>query len=91
MLSEKNEIKKLSDIKESLKAKAYDYLLAALGFVAGLAWNDAIKTLIDYFFPLSKDSILAKFIYAVFITFVVVIFGNYLIKKEGIEQKEKNE
>jgi hypothetical protein len=91
MLSEKSEIKTLSHIKESLKAKAYDYLLAALGFVAGLAWNDAIKTLIDYFFPLSKDSLFAKFIYAVFITFVVVIFGNYLIKKEETEQKEKNE
>lgn len=77
----------VKEVKESLRAKTVDYLVAALGLIAGLAWNDAIKTLIDYFFPLSKDTLFAKFIYALFITFVVVILGNHLL---NLNKKNNN-
>ena len=49
------------------------YILAAFGFVAGLAWNDAIKALIDFAFPLGTDSIVAKFLYAAAVTILVII------------------
>ncbi len=67
-------------IREEVKKRTVTYILAAFGFVVGLAWNDAIKTLIEYFFPLNKDSILAKLIYAFLITFIVVLVTIYFIK-----------
>jgi len=54
------------------------YILAAFGLVAALAWNDAIKILIEYFFPLKRNTVLIKFTYAILITFIVVIISIYL-------------
>lgn len=73
-----NEIEK--DVKESAKevrGKSVAYISTALGLVAGLAWNDAIKATIDSLFPFSKDALTAKFIYAIIVTVAVVI----LVKK----------
>ena len=62
------------------------YILAAFGLVAGLAWNDAIKAAIDYFFPAGSNTVTARFIYAIGITIVVVVLASYLarfMKKEA--------
>lgn len=67
-------------IRKEVKKQTMSYVLAAFGFVVGLAWNDAIKTLIEYFFPLNKDSILAKLIYAFLITIIVVLATVYFVK-----------
>jgi len=69
-----------NQIKNEVQEKTAGYILTALGLVAGLAWNEAIKALIDYFFPASNSGLLAKFIYAIAMTFIVVIFSVYLIK-----------
>ncbi|MBI2010717.1 MAG: hypothetical protein HYS89_00555 [Candidatus Colwellbacteria bacterium] len=61
-------------------------MAAALGLVVGLAWNDAIKTLIEYLFPLKQNTIAAKFFYAIIITIVLVLITAYIIRKP----KEKN-
>ncbi len=66
----------LNEIKE----KTIGYILAAFGLVAGLAWNEAIKSIIDQFFPDNANSILIKFAYAMVVTFVIVIISVYLIK-----------
>mgnify|MGYP001565613436 CR=1 FL=1 len=66
----------LNEIRE----KTVGYILAAFGLVAGLAWNEAIKALIDQFFPSSGNGILIKFIYAVIVTVVVVTITVYLVK-----------
>lgn len=71
------------------------YILGALGLVAGLAWNDAIKAFIEKVFPAGGDSITAKFIYAILVTLAVVAFTMYFVrlverKKEAEEdQKQK--
>ncbi|MDD2731951.1 MAG: DUF5654 family protein [Candidatus Pacebacteria bacterium] len=84
-------IKKISEsqrkLRQEMKEKPVSYIVAAFGLVAGLAWNEAIKGMIDYFFPLNKNSVLAKFIYAVLVTFAVVLITFYLIKI--IEKEEK--
>lgn len=49
------------------------YILAALGFVAGLAWNEAIKGFIELFFPLDKGGLIIKFCYALLVTAILVI------------------
>jgi len=58
-----------------IKTKMLGYIVGALGLVAGLAWNDAIKSLIEYFWPNQQNSVLAKVIYASIITVIVVILS----------------
>lgn len=79
--------KSLSKIKEQqarlgreVKEKTTGYILAALGLVVGLAWNDAIKSVIEYIFPLDKNSILAKLVYALLVTIIVVLVSAYFIR-----------
>ncbi len=38
-------------LRGEFKKRVAGYILAGLGLVAGLAWNDAIKALIDSLFP----------------------------------------
>ncbi len=69
------------EIKKQVKEQAAGYVVAALGLVAGLAWNEAIKSLIEYLFPLAGGGgIFAKFLYAILVTLVVVIFSGYLVR-----------
>jgi len=88
----------IKEVKEDLEKKSKDAsirkqfknqmaasILGAIGFVAGLAWNDAIKGIIDSIFPFSKDGAIAKIIYAIFITLIVIFVANHFSKnnKEG--------
>ncbi len=55
-------------------------LLAAFGFVVALSWNDAIKSVIDYYFPLGSSGLVPKFVYAIALTIGVAVIGFYLSK-----------
>lgn len=74
-------------LRKEVKERTVGYVLAAFSFVAGLAWNEAIKSFIDQFFPFSKDGILIKFAYAVMVTIIIVAVTIYLVKL--IEKKEE--
>jgi len=90
MIDIKDKIKNRSkEIKREIRQKISGYILAAFGLVAALAWNDAIKSLIEYFFPLNKNTVLLKFIYAVLITFIIVIISIYLTKLLSHKNEEK--
>lgn len=56
------------------------YIGAGFGLIASLAWNEAIKGLIEYVFPLKQDTVLAKFIYAGAMTLVLVFVTLYLVR-----------
>ena len=88
-----NKFKKIKEeelrIRKEIKEKTMGYISAALGFVVGLAWNDAIKTSIEYFFPLNKDSILAKLVYAFLVTFIIVLTTVYFVKSIEKEVEKK--
>ena len=77
----KNEFRK--DLKKQLKKQVNTYLMAALGFVTGLAWNEAIKGTIDKIFPFSSNGIIAKFVYAIFVTILVILFAFYISKDDN--------
>ncbi|MDP3974862.1 MAG: DUF5654 family protein [Candidatus Jorgensenbacteria bacterium] len=80
-----------ANVRREARERAAQYLLAAFGLVAGLAWNEAIKALIEQLFPLAKNSLLAKFVYALIITFVVVFVSVYLVRiVKGKEEGSKN-
>lgn len=69
-----------SNINQEVKSRTFGYISGALGLVAGLAWNDAISTAIDALFPLSKDTVGVKFLYAAIVTVAIVIVVSYLEK-----------
>lgn len=83
---EKSKKEQLS-VRKEIRERTIGYVLAAFGFVAGLAWNEAVKSLIDKFFPDSGNSVIMKFIYALIITAIAVIITVYLVKIT--EKKEK--
>jgi glycerol uptake facilitator-like aquaporin len=78
-LSEKIKNKSLEFEHEIFK-KSLGYIIASFGLVTGLAWNEAIKAAIEIFFPLQKDTLKAKFVYAIVITIVLVFVSLYLSK-----------
>lgn len=70
-----------AELKEAVREKTLGYVLTAFGLVAGLAWNEAIKGLIDYFFPAQQgNGLWVKFVYAVVITLAVVVMSFYLMR-----------
>lgn len=71
----KSESKKISDTAHE---RTIGYIEGGLGMVAGLAWNEAVKTLIEYLVPTSSNTIFAKFGYALTVTFIVVLIITYL-------------
>ena len=73
-------IDKLNKINKEVTEKMFGYILTAFGLVAGLAWNDAIRSLIEYFFPLERNGLWAKFFYAFIFTVIVVMVSLYVAK-----------
>jgi len=73
---------KQARIRKEVIEKTLGYILTAFGLVAGLAWNEAIKALIDDLFPLDKNGIVIKFVYAILVTALVVIVTIIFVKKE---------
>lgn len=79
-----------SSLSGEIKTTMFGYIVGALGLVAGLAWNDAIKSLIEYFWPNQQNSVLAKIIYAVIITAIVVILSIIISRVFAKKQRDKN-
>ncbi len=77
----------MNELNNNVRGRAVGYIGAALGLVAGLAWNEAITALINALFPLAKDTVLVKFGYAIVLTVVIVIAIGQL---EKFTTKENN-
>lgn len=75
-------------LRKEVRERTLGFITGGLGLVAGLAWNDAIKALIEYLFPLGKDSIPAKFVYAVLISVIVVALSVYLVRLLKTEEEK---
>lgn len=65
-------------------------LTGALGMVAALAWNEAVKALFEKLFG-DASSLVAKFAYAVAITAIVVWVTTHLAKLQDQSDEEKNQ
>jgi hypothetical protein len=68
------------ELRVEVRERTISYIIAAFGFVAGLAWNEAVKALIEFLFPLSTNTLLAKFLYAIVVTIVVVLISVSLVR-----------
>ena len=94
-----NKIKNFTQSSKKLRLemseKIVGYIGAGFGLIASLAWNEAIKAMIEYFFPLKQDTIAAKFIYAGSMTLILIFVTMYLMrilklhrKIEGVSTEE---
>lgn len=91
MAAIKNKLQEeMASVKREIRKRTVGYIVTALGLVAGLAWNDAIKSLIEYFFPQNQSGFQAKIAYASIITLVAVLVSVYLMRLfEEDDMKEK--
>lgn len=75
-------------INREVRKQVSSYILAGLGVVAGLAWNEAIKSLIEFVYPLSQTGMRAKFLYAALLTLVIVIVSMYVVRVTRDDEKK---
>lgn len=78
------------ELKREVRKKTAGYIIAGLALVGGLAWNDAIKTMIELYFPKSGSTVIAKLVYAVFITTIIAV-ASYYVTKFLAEEREKDD
>ena len=79
------EIKKT---REEARKTIITLILSGFSLVAALAWNDAIQSFFNEFFPKeSGSSLIGKFIYAMLVTFIIVV-ASLQLKKISEEPKE---
>ncbi len=67
---------------QELKAQVIGFVIAAFGFVAGLAWNDAVKALIDALVPVGSGGVAAKFAYAVIATAILALVSWAMLRRK---------
>ncbi len=79
-MNNKKEKGRLERFQEEATVKFAGYILASFGLVAGLAWNDAIKSYIEIWFPLTNDTAAAKLIYAVLLSLAIVLVSIVISK-----------
>jgi uncharacterized membrane protein YccC len=76
-------------IRRAVKERVSTAMTGAFGLVAALAWNDAVKSLIDYFYPAAQgNNIWPKFLYAIIVT-IVVSLAVYALTKLFANKEEK--
>lgn len=75
-------------LNREVRKQVTGYILAGLGVVAGLAWNEAIKSLIEFFFPLSQTGMRAKFLYATLLTLAIVLVSMYVLRITRDDEKK---
>lgn len=68
-------------LRTEVREKTATYIMGGLGVVVGLAWNEAIKALIEYFIPFAgAGTLIAKFVYAILLTLIIVVATTYLFR-----------
>jgi len=79
---------KSQELRKEVKQRIVGYIVGALGLVAGLAWNDAIRALIEYVFPMDQGSVWAKFIYAALVSVILVVAAYLIVRWAGRDEAE---
>ena len=77
------------NLRLSVLQKTMELMTGAFSLVAALAWNDAIQSLfVKLLGP--QSGVVAKFIYALFVTGIVVWIGFRMSKIQKMLEKKSN-
>ncbi len=72
-----------SEIQNNLKNRMPTIIIGSLSLIAGLAWNDAFKALIDQYIPekyKNKTNAWFKMLYAFILTVIIIIVISIVLK-----------
>lgn len=72
-------------LREEVLEQMRTLMAAGFGFVAALAWNEAIQTLLKAMLPRPGSSLAGKFIYAIFVTVVFAVVTARIGKKDIVK------
>ena len=62
----------ITGVASTFKENFLKFAMGALTLVVSLGWNEAFKAVIARYYPLKKDSVGAKFLYAFLMTCLLV-------------------
>lgn len=79
--------KKNNDLRSEFLKTMTQFITAAFAFVAALAWNDTIKSIIDRFVA-PGSGLRSKIYYSVIVT-ILAVFVTYYLGKLNQEAKEE--
>ncbi len=74
---------------KKILSESLTMMSTAFGLVAALAWNEAIRALINNFFS-KGQGIISLFIYAILVTVVAVLVSTRLIKIRARFEEQEN-
>ncbi len=77
--TKENAKENLRETNKQLISQSLGFIASAFVFVAGLAWNDAIKELITRFFK-ADSGLISRFVYALIVTAIAVMVTIHLNK-----------
>ncbi len=80
----------LEETQKETRQTMINLILGGFSLVAALAWNDAIQTFFNTFFP-KESGVLGKFIYAALITLLVVTLSLQLKKFFSTNEESTNQ
>lgn len=93
-IKEPRKVRKLrAEFTREIRRRVVGYIAAAFGIIVALSWNDAIASVIDYVFPIDRNSVYAKLAYAFIMTVVLILLTistmKYVENKEVKEELKK--
>lgn len=78
-------------ISKEVLDKMITLLLGGFGFVAALAWNDAVQSLFNEFLPAKGAGVAMKFLYAAIITVIITLISLRLSRYAKNEKDKASE
>lgn len=76
----------LINLQNNLSNRMPSIIITSLTLTAGLAWNDAIQSVINYYIPEDRKkqmNIWMKLLYVICLTIVIIMIIGFLLKIEG--------
>lgn len=68
------------NIASDFKTRSLGYILTSCSLIVAMSYNEFAKQAINTYFPLQSDTLIAKFIYALILTLVLILLFD-LFKK----------
>lgn len=73
-------------LREEVLDQMRTLMAAGFGFVAALAWNEAIQAFLKTILPRSGSGLVGKFLYAILVTVVFAVVAGRISKKDESKQ-----